>query len=893
MTNPIDNDTLKVYLKFKSLGNDDLYQIVTPTGFKESYYEKKQEDKRHARDVEFFAIDKIRFELCEGKRLDAPRVINERGDTCEYMDMGIDWILYIKNRFGVNSEIELYISQNGIFFPYLELDFNEIEQTDDETFLECKLIQSGKAGEIKRKLDSKFNVFDTKNYKDDVITPAPVTKILRRGTSKKRQSKWKCEEATVIETKVSFVGSGDRYYYWNPCVRIEKSDIKNTLVGLIDLINNPSNEREDLRYLRAKTELTNVSVKISNLVWEQDADTLPGQGDGYVVNKLILAWGFSVDDPIGYTELVTTTNGTLEDGESETFTVNNTYNIPYIPAGAYLYFFFESFVRKSNSGGGGMLCVHNISLFDLEVNVTSNPLSVVIPTVRYIDLIKQSLKSINGLPVQSKLYDIGGDEYNNVVYNKNMIAGKTDLFLTAPKDVYSQLIETNSDIELNNDFAFIGQEDEFYENVEIGYFEEAVSKEYRTAFNPKFAVNKLKVEYKEFAQEKTLENTNTTIHGRSEWNIVNPKCDGYKEITIPYIRDYNKIQEIVDQVFFIPETSTTEDSSVIMEKITPLPPSYFESWSALLSFRIVNGNLEVLNRDSNGEANDFIVNWNLIGVQVGSQFEITFGQNVGVYTVNSITVNVLTLFGGSPSYEGDAGVTVKYYPIGVKFTNQTNENFIGLVDDENTYSNLEVSLKRILIKYYSKYLANALTFSPLDKITNVEYYPNKDFVSQKVTEANPIAESAPIFKADLQTPNITNDIDTFYLGADYGDVVNMLNLYKTKKGFIRVNRGDKVFKGFIKSFKYNPQTQELDADLERKYEPINLVLTITNDGLLVNDALYQSIGIYKWWEFRNDEFRVFDEKMRPISNFYNFNLVILNGVSYNTKQLLIEALENL
>jgi hypothetical protein len=56
-----------------------------------------------------------------------------------------------------------------------------------------------------------------------------------------------------------------------------------------------------------------------------------------------------------------------------------------------------------------------------------------------------------------------------------MISGKTDLFYATPKQVFEQLVETNSDVELNNEYAFIGQEREFYQNVEIGYFKEAIS----------------------------------------------------------------------------------------------------------------------------------------------------------------------------------------------------------------------------------------------------------------------------------------------------------------------------------------------------------------------------------------------------------------------------------
>ena len=892
MTNPIDNDTLRVYLKFKSLGITELYEIETPSYFEGAVYEKKQEEQRHARSVEFLAFDKVRFELCEGRKLNAPRVINSRGEQSEFMDMGLDYIFETKNKFGSNSEIELHISQNGVFFPYLELDFTDADLTDEETFFECKLIQSGKVSEIKRQYDNKFNVFATKNYKDEDITPAPTVRMLRKGTAQVKQSKWVCEDTLDKWMSASgSIGAQTSEYFWNTLVKIEKSQIKNTIVGLIDLIGQPDNNPEDLRYIRAKSELTNINIKISNLVWKQTTAS-NGNAEGYAQNKLVIAWGFSHANPIGKIFPVTFTNN-LDIDQEITYNVNGTYTIPYLPAGAYIYVYFNSLIRKSSSFGGGVLCRHEVSLFDMEIESTTKPLSVVIPTVRYIDLIRQSLKNVNGLPVQSSLYDVGGQEYNNVVYNKRMISGKTDLFYATPKQVFEQLVETNSDVELNNEYAFIGQEREFYQNVEIGYFKEAISERYTTEFNKKHAINKIKLEYKEYAQDKALENSNTSIHGRSEWNVVNPKSENFKEISIPFIRDYNKKQEIVDQLFFKPETATTEDSSIAIDKIVELPPNHYEEWSALLSFRISNGKLEVLNRDTNGEASDFIVNWNLIPIQVGQQFQIVFGANSGTYTIDTITTNVLTLSGGNPNYQGDAGVMVRYYAIGVEYTNQTSEGFIGLGTIESTFSDLEVSPKRILNNYYSNYLASCMMYSPVDKIANVEYYPNKDFVSQKTTEANPIVESEAILKSNLPVPLITQNVDNFYLGADYGEVIEMMELYKTQKGFITVNRNDKLMKGFIKDFKYNPTTQELDVVLERKYENNQLVLKKANDDLLVNDALYQLDGVMNWWEFRNNEFRVFDKKMRPISNFYNFNLVNLNGVNYTSKQLLIEALEEL
>ena len=68
------------------------------------------------------------------------------------------------------------------------------------------------------------------------------------------------------------------------------------------------------------------------------------------------------------------------------------------------------------------------------------------------------------------------------------------------------------------------------------------------------------------------------------------------------------------------------------------------------------------------------------------------------------------------------------------------------------------------------------------------------------------------------------------------------------------------------------------------------MLTFADGILTVNDAVYDLSGVSEWWKFENDYIKLYDNKNRPLSNFYKFNLVNLNGIVYNSKNELITAL---
>jgi len=58
----------------------------------------------------------------------------------------------------------------------------------------------------------------------------------------------------------------------------------------------------------------------------------------------------------------------------------------------------------------------------------------------------------------------------------------------------------------------------------------------------------------------------------------------------------------------------------------------------------------------------------------------------------------------------------------------------------------------------------------------------------------------------------------------------------------------------------------------------------------VNDAPYNLQGVADWFITRNDEIQLFDEKSNPISNFYRYDFVILNGQQFNSINALVVQL---
>ena len=155
-------------------------------------------------------------------------------------------------------------------------------------------------------------------------------------------------------------------------------------------------------------------------------------------------------------------------------------------------------------------------------------------------------------------------------------------------------------------------------------------------------------------------------------------------------------------------------------------------------------------------------------------------------------------------------------------------------------------------------------------------------------------KNTTILYSDLPTPLTTAKILTLTCVAEFEDVLAYLNAYKVNRGFVRAfDSNGRVIKGFVQKLDHLWQENRLKLILEEKFETENLILTYSGGILNVNDVVYNLSGVENWWRADNDYFKFYDALNRPLSNYYRFNFVELNGVTYESKEDLINALLSL
>jgi hypothetical protein len=890
MSNPIDTNGFRFYLEFVSLGIIPLYEIIEPFGFNGCKFEKMQETKRHARSVEYLAIDKLKFVYLSGIELKKTRQKNPQGEGSNYLDMGLAWIFESLKKDGFNAKINFHFSINGLFFPYYALDLSEKELTDGEFYVECKLIQSDKVSEISKKLKDKFNAFATKNYKNVDITPIQTFKVLRKGTLSKKTSQWTCPEA--FDLFFLNVGGGifQNLYRFNHCSNLKKAEINDSLSFLYPQNQNSlkNRSRNDFKYITAKTELLDIKVNIRNVIWDQEMTSSGEFFNGGVDSELYIAWGYDADNPISGETLI---YKELRNNEISKSTYSGIINIDYLPAGASIFIYFICKTYKSNNFFSGSIgCINKINKFEIDIESVKKPLNIVIDCVRYIDLIKQGLKSVNSLPVVAPLLEQGGKYYDQVCFTKNMISRNLDSLTLPLEDVLETVMEFDGDYELSNSKCEIRQGVGFYEDVEIGVFNVIPAEDYSWHYNDKAMINSVSIGYDTYSNDRDVNNSAIIIHGESEWNVPNEGKPNKFERKFKQIRDSIEIQDIVDLQIERPETSTTQEDKLVMQDITRLSVGAFNQFGYLLSQKVDNGNLQILNVDGSGDKR--IIDWKGQGLAIGSQFNIISGNNSGVYQVLIIESSLLTLhpiLGTVPSFTGVSFITVKYDYSGVNYVCKTNEDIVFTEGIEKEFGNLSFSVRQTM-ENFKEYFAMVLLNNKIGIINNVSYKNNGIAKIQRLGQLFPIQENQSFLKKDLPSPYIDDKVHKLTMVANYKDMVDMLELYKTVKGYVRclMPNGD-VLRGYLKDFKYDIIKQKLEvAELEGKFEKttINIIGYNTNKKLIIN-----SINVL-WWEFGNLKFKAYDEKNRPLCNWINFNLVLLNGIEYPTKDDLIIALES-
>jgi len=884
----LDSDLVTFGLRFNSLNMSDWFMINEPVGFDAAKLKTEQEPKRFARQRRYLEVDKLTFIDAWGIPTGVSQIINPLGDASEHLNYGLEWLLPIHKEFGFEMDVDFGIFVNGVLYESYQLDAKGKDLTDGYTYFQCALIDNGKVADYKRNYDTTLNAFADKGVFEQAVTPIETLNYLRRAIPQ--------EEISNFTVPTSFnrnevLYGGDAYVY-NPCIQVNSYGISNTLTSFeaitylndtadTDLVKSLIQERT---IVKAKKRITNLRIDISEL-------NLAINVSGFFVNhRLRVAYGnVPLDD--------WTTIDLFSSSSSFSLT-NQSYSvvIPYLEIGQKVWLYFSS---TSPNPLPAPSPISNIAMFisnSMKVDLIANSSSLdnVQKAVRYVDLMKQGNKMVHDLPFNATKFDVSGQFYDQFCFNKRMVSQNTDFLYFTLKQIYESLEEVCADVEISEEEMFIGQFEDFYTNDEIGVYTQIPSEGLTIDVNDRFACNKFKFDYSNFAQDRTLLGTSEAVHTQSEWKLQNIKVENVKEIKNDLVRDPFAIQDIVDLEISKPTTSTDSDNTICIEDVIQLAPSSFGILYAILLVRIINGRLEILNRDSEGDSGDAPINWLTLGMGVGQNVEILNGTNAGIYIVYSITANVLILtptFAMSPA-NGDGYIELKYYYTNVLWQTRTNQGF-SLIDGVTPkFANLRYTIKRNMFHWY-KYIASMLMYSKKD-IINSFFKSNGALKTRLTTESVDVVENGTILFSDLPEPIITGNILNLTIVGKFDEIKERMDLYKTKKGFIRfLDLMGEPQKGYIQQDSFLLSDRGLTFVVEEKYEPQILIVTFVSGVLSINGTPYpQTTGI-NWFRADNDYIKFFDENNKAITKFYKFDAVNFNSVIYPSINDLVMVLNTI
>ena len=870
-------------MDFKS-DNFGRVKIDEPIGFSSVEFNLNQKEKGFARDISFNGGE-AQFEFVD------------------YRNHYLDQLLYYYHIFGFESKVNLIVEKYGVSNIIGELDFAKAE-SDDLKYFKCKAIQDSSFQIIKRRKDIKIDLLSDRTVDGEYITPLPFKNTLLLAKPFYQSSKWSqpssfsrliSAQENFLKSLVSLVSiatPSTAYLQINPCQNLVDSGLENSFTWFDAVtITNGSPANSDFLLVTAKDNLKNVKIDIKNLIFNLYT-SVSGGGNGYTNFSFKIKYGATFDTAT----TITLFSDSKRENDFYSFTGDFIQNIPFLDRGASIWIFFDFKVRQSSSIPFSKFNVDlNISNMETSISAESTSYNSITPSFRFIDVIKQVVKSISGLDVSAPRFELLGEFYENRLFNGNFLRGIADSsFYISLEDIENSIVEMNGDYEISSDGSvFFGIEEDFYKPIQSGFFDSTQFFEMNKTFNDKFSINKFTYKYKSFQALKENETANTSdgIHGDSEWVFANKRVENKKEVNVDWIRDAfliestrrksielsnNTASQDDDKLFCIDTIDVTE--SMFFDDITKLSHAYNES-----TYRL-------------SLIGDGTLNFIALGISVGSSFEINGGDNnSGSYIVYDVSSNNLELTKtGNVSigiaFDGIRITSYKYEltPSVTPFLMRTNEGFTAInnLNSNSVYANLRYSLKRNILNYYGSYLATCNIFKKTETIKNSFYKNNGEcsttYLNDTVVENQNFIPSNPIL-----SPFLYNDI--VLANVEFEDYIALQSSVRIDRGYIRtIDNNSNVIKLYPVSMSYENLSKQLTIIGEEKYEPVNMTIVKDNKIITINS---ETKVLSLTYEIISDKLYIFDEVRQRLYNGVYWDLVSINGASPETLSQLEQWLD--
>ena len=761
MTNePLNNNTVKFYLDFtQSIGR---VEIAEPIGWDGTLLTLKQDEQRLGRDVFFGETDFI-FNIG----------IEINGLTHRYEDL----IDSYKNN-GFESKIFFILNIDNIDYIIGELDF-ATANTDLFSFIACKIIQETAQVNIKRREDVSVNVFSDKNVEDEDIIPIETSQMLLRATPERQNSKWE-SYSTYTNTHTVF---GTLYH--NPAFVLVNNKIEESL-SPESFSANPNN----LSIVDASNSLSNVKIKISTTDLSMNFSGI------FQVNLVLtIAVGLDANNPTQiftpFVEIIPTFNSyNMPDSSWEV-------DIPNVLRDEKIFVYWE--VKSTPSGGGVQRTTFNVGTMNVEMDVESLSISSTTIVTRFIDTFRQVVKSISEMTVIAPRFDVGGEYYNQWLTTGKLLRQITDDgFNVSLKELLNHLRnEIHGDYQIIDDNTiFLGIYEDFYTDIEIGYFPMLPNSVFSEKFSENYMINKINLKFKNYEKEDDEDKSRNSVHTEIDILLPNKSVENTKVIDIEFVRDGFLIEKTrKDAIKISDDTATKDDNEIYILESTEKELHFDENiFVNQVSTGIENELLVLINDDS--------FNWELLGIRehtieplVTDIITIT-GSNAGDWIVVEFTPNTITLspIGSTvdiPIVEGIEIVKFSYDVTSTNLTQRIGEGFVDLGDIFLT--NGAWSNKRIIRNYWGNYLKACTLFRAGQKYIVTRYVHNRTWESGEINQFIVVEDdfiTTPSIAPPLVMPiNVETEVI-----ADFSEYWELLGNIKSQRGYIIVtnNKGDDI-----------------------------------------------------------------------------------------------------
>lgn len=922
MSSPLEMREFRFYLNFL---NDDIgrLEISEPVKFDASEFVIEQEG--YARDVSFMneEISLEFYDVFTTPSTEPYALLN--GTIVNHLSHCLDYLLHYNTRYGFESIVEFILERNGVEFVVGQLNF-EGADTDELTYFFCKIVQNTKRALVKRREDTKIDGFSDKNLDGETITPLGTTNILLQAKSVVQNSEWiKTDLALYVNSRFATF----HLQFQQPISNLTVNGIDASLSGSFSryiqtFVGDAAfyNKLYDMGFVDANQDLTSNTLTLEDVQlsfyiavgadfdsdWSNPDESisieyfvLPIGLETYTISEIVASGSKVFYNPNTNTnpsrteyayisagvENLSSFNFPNITGNADRYDVTIpkiTITLPNIPNGARLCMYYD--VGRNKCATNWLSGKHNISVISTAINS-------VIKGLRYVDLIKQTLLSINGMTLNAPRFDVGGEFYDLFAFSGNLIRQRDDvpLYLTY-KDRKENVAVVNADLQINENDVFGLQYQDFYDNVDNGGFILATSDKFKMNYNPDYTVNLFEYKFKNYEKDRDAGNTLDAVHTESQWSPNNKQVTNTKKVEVNDIFDPFAIEEQRKQA--VKETTALDgDDKIHVLDCIPLAPDTRGGFTSSLTHNVDDdGILQLLNNGS--------FSWGLLGFNVGAVLTITSNDNDGSYTVTTITDNIITLtpiVSGSADYNG-ASLTVVDFPLeNVAWTNRTNEGFTvieNLLNPDN-FSNLKYTIRRNMVHYEPNLSTYALYIS--DDIKNTEFKNNGLLVTQFGTGTE-YTENGNIVLNDIKAPILTPKQYEQDVVVEYDEVLDLIQKYQvleTVGGFVRVqDTNGGIKKVYPKKLGYTWATKVLNIIGEERYEDETVTVEVVNGLITINQTGYDQSQINTiYFEASGEYVILFDINKVNLINNTKYDKFVVEGQTFINSIDLVQALTDL